>query len=290
MRNFFNGILILLVGILFYGCDKIEGPNGSQYDDLSNINTGQKVFIEEFTGHTCGNCPAGALEIKKLLEKYPDQLIAASVHIGFFAKTNKSPYTYDFNTEAGAEMDNLFKIDASGGYPSAFVNRETINGTKIVNKSSWSSEISKILATLPTFKIDIKNSYSESANEVTSKVIVTALKSVNIENLNLVVYLTEDSVVQWQKDYTKTEDDIQFYVHNHVLRQCPTGPLGVALGNKTLIKNEVVEKTFTNKLERISTVTKVPQTFRVKHCSVIAFVADKNSYSIKQVGEEKVIQ
>ena len=58
----------------------------------------RKVLIEEFTGVRCVNCPAGSAEIQNLLSVYGEQLIAISIHAGFYANPypeNQYPYDYE---------------------------------------------------------------------------------------------------------------------------------------------------------------------------------------------------
>ena len=52
------------------------------------------VVVEEFTGAQCVFCPPGSEELENLLSLYPENMIAISIHTGFFAmpipnKSNK---------------------------------------------------------------------------------------------------------------------------------------------------------------------------------------------------------
>lgn len=282
----------------FYGCDKIEGGEGSQFDDLSNVNTGQKVLIEEFTGIKCGNCPEGADMIKKLLAKYPDQVVPVSIHLGFFAsplkKTASNPdsFTTDFRTVMGSKMDQYYKIDASGGYPCSFISRVTRDGKMLMSKSSWSTEVVKSITKVPTYDISIENTYDEDSASFETKIGVKFLKSQNIDNVNLVVYLVEDSIMNWQTDYRKSPDHIR-YLQRHVFRYSLTGTdlgfLGLPLGSGEIVKSAIITRSFEGKIPNTLT-TKQESLKKAYNCYIVAFLVDKVSGAVLQVNEEKITE
>lgn len=90
----------------------------------------RKVLIEEFSGVKCVNCPAGSEAIENLIKIYGDQLIAISIHAGFFAP----PYAeskYDFRSADGTNL--LSYLGEPLGYPTAVVNRKNSPTNLIFN-------------------------------------------------------------------------------------------------------------------------------------------------------------
>src|ERR1700741_1300369 len=85
----------------------------------------RKVLIEEFTGVRCVNCPDGSAEIENLLSLYGGNLVAVSIHSGFFS----DPYPdnlYDFRTPEGDQLLNY--LGQPLGYPTAVIDRKLFNG------------------------------------------------------------------------------------------------------------------------------------------------------------------
>lgn len=278
---------IVAATLVLQGCDKIEG---NQFEDLTGVNTGQRVLIEEFTGHKCGNCPEGTKEIQKLISKYGGQLVPVSIHAGSFATTSSSgKYSYDFRTESGVELNTNYDVENSG-YPAATINRKTVNGKRVFGRSAWASEIQKILTTIPSYKIDIKNEYNKNNHEVTSEVTIKYLNTGTADGLNLVVYVTEDSIINWQKDYSlKPNEDVQNYVHRHVLRSSINGTFGQPFASGKIVQNATIKKSFTYKLSRMGKDGK-EEFFNPERCSVVAFIANKTDYAVQQVAEKHVME
>ncbi len=52
------------------------------------------VLLEEFTGKGCTNCPKGSRELENLLTQFPNNLVAVSLHAGFFANPQFFPLGY----------------------------------------------------------------------------------------------------------------------------------------------------------------------------------------------------
>ena len=65
--------------------------------------------------------------------------------------------------------------------------------------------------------VGLAGSMSYAAN--TLRLIVRARPPKAIEqNMQLAVYLIEDSIVSWQRDYSRTPNDLPNYMHKHMLR------------------------------------------------------------------------
>jgi thiol-disulfide isomerase/thioredoxin len=260
-------IYILSLGILFHGCDVIEG---TPFENVENLNTGQKVLIEEFTGHQCGNCPEGTEEIKRLSEEYGDRLVIISIHTGFFAKTKKTgAYIIDYTTPVGDELGEKYAAQA---YPSAIVNRSTATP---IGKEQWGGSIQQQLAQLPKAVLGMESKLDTATRKLNLKVNIKYNKQSSPDE-NLIVYLTQDSIVSWQKDYRLNPSDIENYVHQHVLRASLNGTFGDQVSAAPIKVGSSVDKTFTYT---------IPAEFDFNHMHAVAILSDNVSKKVLQVEE-----
>jgi hypothetical protein len=168
--------------------------------------------------------------------------------VGFFARTLNDPsgkYATDFRTPAGNAYNQLWKNDAAG-LPNGFVNRSTvINNQIIVQHSAWGEAVELLKDSIPIVDIELKVNYNENNRTLNTQVKATGI--INITgNYSLMLYLIEDNVIDWQKDYSlpSGNQDIPDYIHRHVLRDNINGIWGEPFINGSLAANESSSKTF----------------------------------------------
>ena len=91
MQKLIPSIFAIITVISFNSCDKIDTPIAAEilntdnlfWDDSSHVEsspTMRKVLIEEFTGHTCSNCPQGAAQLQNLITTYGNQIVPMGIH------------------------------------------------------------------------------------------------------------------------------------------------------------------------------------------------------------------
>lgn len=266
---------VVALAITLSACDIIEGPK----KDLDNLAAASDnvVLLEEWTGHTCGNCPKSHVEAKNLEAIYDSNIVIVSIHSGFFAKTN-SEYPTDYTTPMGNAVDAYFGADVAG-FPKGMINRKAYNGFVLHGFADWGTHIAAALAETPEMSIDITNSYDSTSRTVSIEVDMEYFIDGTITD-NLVVVLTEDSVVSPQKDYDSIPDKIENYVHRHVLRDAVTaGHWGEQISGAGISAGDQIKKTFTYV---------IPQGFDPKHCAIVAFVADDSTKEIRQAAQAYV--
>jgi len=282
MKPTIKTILIILGIVFIMGCDEIEGPYlETNIGKCGNGNLSipiKKILLEDYTGHTCGNCPRAAEQTKFLIETYCDHIIPIAVHAGFFAEPFSSgKYTYDFRTTAGQSWDGFFGNSAAG-LPNGMVNRMEYNGTNILAYESWAAAVEQLLKEPPTIDIIIENNYSIITRELKTSIDVNFLNSAS-EELKLTVLIVEDSIINWQKDYEYDDlgnpgnTDIENYVHRHVLRDAINGAWGETIVDGSIQKGEMINKSFTYVLN---------SEWLEKQCSVVAFVYRSSTNEIMQ--------
>ena len=215
-----NIITLFSFILIITSCDVVEGPYLIDDGGITPIDTStntyvKKVLIEDFTGHTCPNCPAAARELEAIHEEYGGQIIGMALHVSAtFARppTHEAPkFQYDFRTIWGANWDNFFGI-SDIGLPKGMVNRVGYPNDYKLGKNEWLAVVITELEKEIDFGINITTAISGGNGAIT---INTELLNTIDGDYNLVVCLTESNIINWQKDGTENIED---YKHNHVLR------------------------------------------------------------------------
>ena len=301
-------IIATLFGILLFNitsCDIIEGPylidnNTNPVDTNTFV---KKVLIEDFTGHRCPNCPAAAEELVSLQDFYGDRVIGIAIHPSSQAFSTPSPltassYTYDFRTQFGDDIDNIFEI-TTVGLPRGMVNRTGFDTQHQLGKDEWSSIVQMELEKAPIFGITLSSNVSNGNGTIS--ITAEALTNINldkkekIEDYNIVICLTEKNIVQWQKD--NTAGDIEDYEHNHVLRTMINTTFGESIGN-SFVDGDIWEKDYSiditnleNTNENYSLNTLFMGNGNCKewnedNMEIVVYIYNTSNYEIVQVEEK----
>tara|TARA_B100001250_G_scaffold125539_2_gene106763 strand:- start:13464 stop:14336 length:873 start_codon:yes stop_codon:yes gene_type:complete len=204
---------ITLLSIFFsiISCDVVEGPYIT--DSQSYVNPEKKVLLEDFTGHLCPNCPDAARELEAIHDIYGDQIIGMAIHVSKsfarpYSESQAPSFQYDFRTNWGDNWDSFYGM-SNAGLPKGMINRIGFqNETHRLGKDEWAAKVANELKK----EVDFKISITADTNAIT---IFSSVENSLENNYNLVVCLTENNVINWQKD---GQDNIEDYEHNHVLK------------------------------------------------------------------------
>jgi hypothetical protein len=269
-------ILITFVGIfgLFQlACDKIENPikpaveadttifPGNWENDYPeiiwtpNTNVNRNIMLEDYTGHTCSNCPDAA-EVAELLESAnPGRVFVSSVHAGPGGLSNFQKAATDCGTPAnlygkyctlfyneeslsyGAEFQSGFGFI---GNPQGNINRLAPDGEDMFSLyNQWSSRVANQISE-NDLKINIQaqTNYYPSTNGFFLHT-ETEFKEDLASNYNIVVALVENEATDWQDDHGFADS---LYKHHNIFRGCIDGLAwgrsisgGTEAGNKTYL-------------------------------------------------------
>lgn len=238
MKKLIQIVLPLFAILTFAACDKVEGPykknnTGGGGTDTTLV---QKVLVEDYTGHKCGNCPRASKALYDLKAIYGDRLIIMAVHAGTFATVfppGAPYYTYDFRNPVGVELDTDFGISVAGN-PNGMVNRREVNGSLIVSSTQWADEVATVLSSADPVpaSITIETTYNSTTRELQAQIDTKIFEDL-AGTYRLSVYMLEDSIVNWQKDYDVTPNDVPDYVHREVLRGSMNGTYGDVITGTT---------------------------------------------------------
>ncbi len=188
-------LLLIISGIFFFAaCDIVEPPYIENHEGGDTGQFVKKVLLEDYTGHTCINCPAAAKTADQLKNIYRDQLVVMAVHAGYFAipDTGNPTFSNDFRTPAGNTWNDYFKIEFN---PNGLVNRIPDNaGVYFVSPGNWGSavaaELQKKAAARITIHSDFNNVTRLFSTSVTTEFLVPQEKTYNV-----IVCITQDSII-----------------------------------------------------------------------------------------------
>ena len=261
----------------FQACDEIEGPYGSSGNIfVPEDSVVRKVLLEDFTGHTCTACPKAHRKAKDLLNFYSGRLVVIAIHAGFFAEPNPNPninkFKYDFRNTVSTQIATDFGVTF---IPKGMVNRmlDSVTGNRLLlDWSAWASKLSDWYTRPADAGIDMSATYDASSRNITASVDITILKD-QTNPSKLAVYFIEDSIVNWQKD---DSTDVEFYVHDHVLRGSLNGTYGEDIG--TLNAGDEVSRTYTNAL---TPADAVPE--KVKLVAILTDAVTKEVIQVEEI-------
>ena len=272
--------LLSILTISFTSCDIIEGPFMEDIVIEGCEGKCRKIFLEDYTGHKCGNCPRAAEKAEELKEIYGDQLVTVAVHAGFFAWPSGTHFSTDFTTESGDEWDIHFG-NSTAGNPNGMVNRTGYpESSHILQHSQWAQKVDELLQIEPEAYIELAANYSAENRSLTIDVRTEILQTISAP-LNINVLLTESNIIAYQTDYAADPQEIEDYEHNHVKRASLTGSWGVDLEQSEYISGDLIDKTFSISLD---------ENWITENMSVVAFVSNTNTYEVIQAEEIHLIE
>lgn len=294
MKNRFFTLLAL--ALLIAGCDEINGPTRQSIviPPPSGDTVVKKVLVEDYTGHTCGNCPAAARMLNDTIKPlYGDRLIVLGIHAGYFAEpcpphtypSNSSwpAYSTDFNTPAGTQWFNDFNIQLS---PNGMVNRVKVGSSFAIAPGNWATRVNLILQQEPELGIKLTSSYNTATRQLDVTAAIKTVKAMT-GNYNIVLGISEDNIVDWQLDYKilpsvpPNYQNNPNYVHRHVFRGAINGVNG--FGEQVIAGNAEVGFTASKTYSY-----GIPSAWNENNCSVVAFVYNTTSKEIVQAEEVKM--
>jgi hypothetical protein len=278
-------LFLFTSSIIIISCNKIDttkeifqfiGPvEVTAWDHNYAQTVVQKIYIEEFTGHLCPNCPTGAQELKAIMEK-DSTVITTAIHSTFFANPGNPPYfEKDYKTPMGDQICKDFNISA---LPQAMINRIHKSNVWEIGVEKWRSRISEIDRNNIRAGIQMKCSIDTIKQEIEAKLAVTIIKELP-NPVHLCLVLQQDNFISGQK---KENDYILEYVHNHVLRVGFNGNYGTKLTSNGLVTKQLkYSSTFKILYGDSFPYSNLP--VEIHHCSVVAYLIDMETKEVIQV-------
>lgn len=275
-----NLLYTFAFSVLLSSCDYVN-PD-AVYKQKAAPST-KKVLLEVFTGWRCVNCPEGTAEGLGAIKSagYEKNTVIMKIHAEFFA-TPGGEFTDDFRSATGNILNLNFGITSN---PQGVVGRKKFAGSYSQSTGAWVEKIAEIITKDTVYaplELELTVDYSEVSRKVSLK--ATALLSRNInKKINILAYITEDSIVQPQlvpKSEDAPEGINEKFVHRYVLRgqlQGRNGDLLLEQGNI----NQSIRKTFD--------IYTISDKWRDKQCSLVV-IATNVAGEVLQVEEIKIIE
>jgi len=299
---------IVALGLIFTSCDKVENAYESKPtidldttlypgiwqdyldnelpDFPENTNTDINVLIEDYTGHKCNNCPTAATIAHNIHENNPQRVFIASIHadpgsqMSFQSFNPESPsYNTDHtNPDAeayGIEFENGFNFI---GNPQGTVNRKTVDDKMFDFSGTWQSRASDIL-NANNLKVNIQSQFNYYPSTNGGFLHVELEKLTDEETvINTVVYVIQDSLVDWQLMPDNTSNE--FYVHRDKhLGSIDNNPFGVEAFNTVSPSGS---KIF------IDYSYKIPAGLNPSNMHFLIYAFNTDTYEILQVIKQKI--
>lgn len=239
----------------------------------------KKVLIEELTGVSCPNCPAGATKVEAILELFEGKVVAMGIHGELQAEPVDGKSKYDFRNEDAANLEEYLKPFL--GKPSLAVNRvkfEDQNFIPIVGVDVWQGYIEAEFEKENVINLYVDHSYNNDTRQVNIDVTATALQDID-GNFSLSVALTESHIIDTQQNQSEI---IQEYEHNHVLRDMLTNYQGDNIANGTLSKGQELSKSYSY------TLPESDGTWIAENMEIVVFVSNSLDTSKDVLQAEQV--
>lgn len=174
----------------------------------------KKVLLEELTGVSCPNCPAGTAALESILTVFGKRVVSNAIHGKFLAQPTSSNI-YDFRNPDAEDLENY--LAPFLGKPAAVIDRVLFDGQDfrtVDNIGLWQSLVQQQLNEQAIIAIEMDQSYDENTRRADIDVTVTALEDIQ-GNIKLSVLVNENGIIDAQSNQTEI---IASYEHNHVMR------------------------------------------------------------------------
>jgi hypothetical protein len=258
-------LAMMLVALLFIMSACKKDINNSQ-SFVFQAPEKKVVLVEEFTGVRCQYCPDGARVLSEMTSANPGKVIAIGIHGVSF----NTPHTGDVDLTS-SWADALVGFAQNTVWPGAMVNRRPFNRASelTIDRYSWSSAASIIMAEDAPVNIGIKSVFDDSVARITVEVYYTADGGgANLINIAIV----ESGII------TQQAGAQDLYIHKNVLRDLLTGQWGAPIAATKANSSEIFEYTYVLKAGEIAA-----------NCSIIAFVTLGDRTEVLNVDEAQLV-
>lgn len=285
----FSFLLLATASLTWVSCQKELGPvidfsvPGSTavdttYEAAPEAATPKRVLIEEFTGVTCPNCPAGHRAIKTMIDANPGRISAIGYQPFNIAQANPAPETHSDNrTQKATDLGKSF-----GGVPylpCATFNRVPEEGEFLRARPYWTTMLDNRLKESAPMNMTLASTYDSSNRELKVTVRVAYTAEVATKH-RLTVALTEDNIIDAQEESLPGGGPIithPDYEHTHVFRDFLSSVTGDNVLDSIAVKRpgRVYERRYTLKLD---------SKWNAANCAVTAFVHNEDN------GQKNILQ
>jgi hypothetical protein len=173
----------------------------------------KNAILEEFTGVTCPNCPAGHTVMAAILAANPNDAFCVAYHPSNSSYTTPYPGDPDFRR---AYADVFYATPYCGSsrfMPSSFIARRVWgNGDRLQSRGEWTPYANTIMAEASPANMGLSTSFDFVSQILNITVEVYYTEDMTDDN-HIYVYLSENDLVSQQSGATGQ------YTHKHTFRE-----------------------------------------------------------------------
>ena len=190
----------------------------------------------------------------------------------------------DYRTDAGDYYHNTFGVQV---VPVALIDRADNGGRYPVYRPQWQNFINQQINKPLEVDLKLKLDYDTNTNKLCAFTQAEFLTS-KTGNFNVCMYIVEDSIVDWQENYSVTGDpnypigDVSNYMHRHLFR----GTIGNILGAQAASGNISQGQKFVNTFGFDFT----GKNWNKNKIYIIAYIYDANTKEVFQTVEKHLIE
>lgn len=274
--------MFFAISLIVNSCDIVEPPYEENPSNNGGDSTEKVVLVEEYTGFQCGNCPAAGEIAHAIKEKYPDNVVLLSIHAGQLALPTPK-YKYNFISQVMKDLDAYYNIGWGLGTPNGLVDRAKYNNNAILGKEDWEAATVERLKVKATVKIELSPSYNATTKTISCSAKMKFLEDAP-SSYHLALYVVEDSIVQFQKDYRKSPPDILDFVHNNIIRDALTNAFGSKISETPIAKDKEITLEFSKDIPANAD-------WRPQWIRIVAIVTDNDKeYEVIQCKEKYILK
>jgi hypothetical protein len=183
-----------------------------------NTNTQRNILIDKFTGHRCDPCVNAANIVREIADNYPNRVFYASIHAGpggatFFQSYNENASSFYTNhTNAVALAYGVYFQTGFGfvGNPGVLVNKELFGGSNsdMFAPAQETSDRVQQLIQENDLRYNLQSTFKYYP-ETEGGYLHVEVEKIHSDNpdVDLVVYVLQDSLRDWQKLPSAGGDD-----------------------------------------------------------------------------------
>ena len=179
----------------------------------------KNVLLMDITGVRCNNCPKAAKLAHQISDDNPGRVAIVALYPSTpLGLTLPWP---GFDTLVTAESEQIAtSLGSIGQLPIGSVDQKLVGGTRLIDRSLWSSTVSDRLKLSTPFNIQIKSTWDSDKNRSRVECKAIANQPVNGSS-RLMIGILEDGIQSKQADAEDTvgvKGIVEDYEHNHALR------------------------------------------------------------------------
>ncbi len=239
----------------------------------------KNAILEEFTGVSCPNCPAGHVVMAGILAANPYRAFCIAYHPSNSSYTAPYPGDPDFRRTYPNAFYTTPYCGSGRFMPSSFINRRIYGGDRLQSRAQWAGYANGIMAEPSPANMGLSTTFDLMTQMLNITVEIYYTDNMTDDN-TVYVLLAENDLVSQQAGGSSS------YIHKHTFREAFVGQWGDLITEPTTQGSLVT-------LEYSWDAT--GSGYIMSNCEVLAFIENQSSGEIitgvgVHVGESTYIE